>query len=64
MGLFNRNKPEVIATGAEIDEAGKALANGNDGPANRLCGRAGKDSQRVAMAVLAASVDHTPPPGR
>jgi hypothetical protein len=63
MGLFSRSKPEVIATGAEIDAAGKALANGDDGPANQLCDRAGKHSQQVAMAVLAASVDHTPPTG-
>ncbi|MET9150033.1 hypothetical protein ABZX82_01940 [Streptomyces griseoflavus] len=63
MGLFSRSKPEVIATGQEIDEAGRALAHGDDGPANRLCDRADKDSQRVAMAILAASVDHTPPSG-
>ena len=61
MGLFNRTKPAVIATSAEIDNAGKALAQGDTGPADRLCERAGADRQRVAMAVLAASVDHTPP---
>jgi hypothetical protein len=61
MGLFNRNtKPEIIATAAEIDAAGKALANGDDRLANQLCDRAGSRSQDVAMAVLAATVDHTP----
>jgi hypothetical protein len=61
MGLFNRTpKPEVIATGDEIDAARKALAAGDDTLANQLCDRAGADSQRVAMAILAASVDHTP----
>lgn len=53
--------PNIIATGAEIDEAARALARGDDGPANRLCERAGSESQRVAMAILAAVVDHTPP---
>ena len=61
MGLFNRKpEPKVIATGAEIDAAGQALARGDDTLANQLCARAGADSQRVAMAILAASVDHTP----
>lgn len=61
MGLFSRKtEPEVIATGAEIDAAGKALAAGDRSVADDLCTRAGADSQRVAFAVLAASVDHTP----
>lgn len=61
MGLFNRKPaPTVIATGAEIDAAAKALANGDDSLANHLCDRAGDNHQRVAMAILAASVDHTP----
>lgn len=61
MGLFNRSsQPAVIATGAEIDAAGKALANGDTTLADQLTARAGADSQRVALAVLAASVDHTP----
>lgn len=61
MGLFNRApKPAVIATGEEIDAAGKALANGDSSLADQLTDRAGSDSQRVALAVLAASVDHTP----
>lgn len=62
MGLFSRNTPPagVVATGQEIDKAAKALAKGNDRPANRLCKRAGDDSQRVAMAILDATVDHTP----
>ncbi|NED75365.1 hypothetical protein G3I51_24180 [Streptomyces sp. SID9944] len=62
MGLFNRkpaSAPQIIATGAEIDAAGKALARGDDSLANQLCDRAGDDSQRVAMATLAASVDHS-----
>lgn len=61
MGLFNRKAaPTVIATGAEIDAAGRALAQGDDTLASQLCDRAGADSQRVAMAILAATVDHTP----
>ncbi|MFF5473346.1 hypothetical protein [Streptomyces achromogenes] len=63
MGLFNRKPaptPTVIATGAEIDAAAKALAAGNHALANQLCDRAGPDRQRVAMAILAASTDHTP----
>jgi hypothetical protein len=61
MGLFNRaSKANVIATGAEIDAAGKALAEGDSTLADQLAARAGSDSQRVALAVLAASVDHTP----
>jgi hypothetical protein len=62
MALFRRTQPQpgVVATGAEIDAAGKALAKGNDRHANRLCKRAGDDRQRVAMAILAAMVDHTP----
>lgn len=61
MGIFNRKPaPTVIATGAEIDAAGKALANGDSSLADQLCDRAGADHQRVAMAILAASVDHTP----
>lgn len=61
MGLFSRNtQPAVIATGAEIDAAGKALANGDSSLADDLTDRAGSDSQRVAMAILNASVDHTP----
>lgn len=61
MGLFSRKTDtNVIATGAEIDAAGKALANGDSRLANQLCDRAGADSQRLAMAILAASVDHTP----
>ncbi|MEV7975412.1 hypothetical protein [Streptomyces sp. NPDC086519] len=62
MRLFNRNTaPQVIATGEEIDAVGKALAAGDDRLANQLCDRAGSESQRLAMAILAASVDHTPP---
>lgn len=61
MALFSRKtKTEVIATGAEIDAAGKALAKGDSSLANQLCDRAGADHQRVAMAILAATVDHTP----
>ena len=61
MGLFNRKtNTSVIATGAEIDAAGKALAQGDSRLADQLCERAGDDSQRLAMAILAASVDHTP----
>lgn len=61
MGLFNRKPAStVLATGAEIDAAAKALANGDDKLANQLCDRAGADHQRVAMAIMAASVDHTP----
>ncbi|MFJ5973532.1 hypothetical protein [Streptomyces sp. NPDC093060] len=63
MRLFNR-KPTLtattVATAAEIDAAARALARGDDTLANQLCDRAGNDSQAVAMAVLAASVDHTP----
>lgn len=63
MGMFNR-KPTpastVIATGAEIDTAAKALAAGDDTLATQLCDRAGPDRQRVAMAILAASADHAP----
>lgn len=60
MGLFNRTpKPAVIATGAEIDAAGKALANGDSSLADQLTDRAGPDSQRVAMAILSATVDHS-----
>ncbi|NEA52401.1 hypothetical protein [Streptomyces sp. SID10815] len=60
MGLFNRKPaPQIVATGAEIDAAGKALAQGDDSLANQLCDRAGDDSQRVALAILAASVDHS-----
>lgn len=61
MGLFSRPaKQEVIASGAEIDAAGKALAAGDDTLANQLCDRAGDNSQSVAMAIMAATVDHTP----
>ena len=61
MGLFNRKTNQtVIATGAEIDAAARALANGDDTLANQLCARAGADHQRVAMAILAASIDYTP----
>ena len=61
MKLFSRKSaPEVLATGAEIDAAARALANGDDTLANELCARAGADHQRVAMAILAANVDHTP----
>ncbi|MFB7647150.1 hypothetical protein ACFC0S_16860 [Streptomyces sp. NPDC056084] len=60
MGLFSRKQPEIIATGAEIDAAARAIANNDSGPADRLCDRAGADSQRVAMAILARSVDYTP----
>jgi Cdc6-like AAA superfamily ATPase len=60
VGLFNRKQPEVIATGAEIDAAAKALASGDDRLANQLCDRAGEHRQRVAAAILAASIDHTP----
>lgn len=61
MGLLNRTpKPAVIATGEEIDAAGKALANGDSTLADQLAARAGSDGQRVALAVLAATVDHTP----
>ena len=61
MGLFNRKSaPAVIATGAEIDAAAKALANDDSTLANQLCDRAGADSQRVAMAILARSVDYMP----
>ena len=61
MGLFNRKpEPTVIATGSEIDAAGKALARGDSTLADQLCARAGNDSQRVAMAILAATVDHSP----
>lgn len=63
MGLFSRKsqqEPVVIATGEEIDAAGRALAQGDDGPAETLCKRAGADHQRVAMRILGASLDHTP----
>ncbi|WP_318201053.1 hypothetical protein [Streptomyces sp. SCL15-4] len=61
MGLFSRKPaPTVIATGAEIDVAAKALAAGNDTLANQLCDRAGSDRQRVAMAILGRSLDYAP----
>lgn len=61
MGLFNRKPAQtVIATAAEIDAAARALARYDDSLANQLCDRAGDDSQRVAMAILARSVDYTP----
>lgn len=62
MGLFHRAKQDdnVIATSQEIDAAARAIANDDSGPADRLCDRAGADGQRVAMAILAASVDYTP----
>lgn len=63
MGMFNR-KPTpastVIATGAEIDAAAKALAAGDDTLASQLCDRAGPDRQRVAMAILGRSIDYAP----
>lgn len=60
MGLFRRNQPEVIATESEIDQAARAIANNDSGPADQLCDRAGTNSQRVAMAILARSADYTP----
>ena len=50
MSLFHRAKQDdnVIATGQEIDAAARAIANDD------------ADSQRVAMAILARSVDYTP----
>jgi len=61
MGLFNRKTaPTVIATDAEIDAAARGIARDDDTLANQLCDRAGADSQRVAMAILARSVDYTP----
>ncbi len=66
MGLFNRktskvsDKPGRIPSPQEIDRAGRELAAGKDKFANRLCDEAGRDSQQVAMAILAASVDYTP----
>jgi hypothetical protein len=61
MGLFNRKAAQtVIATDAEIDAAARAIARDDDTLANQLCDRAGDDSQRVAMAILARSVDYTP----
>ncbi|MFI2764819.1 hypothetical protein ACH5A3_39320 [Streptomyces echinatus] len=61
MGLSSRKTaPTVMATAAEIDAAAKAIANNDDTLANQLCDRAGADSRRVAMAILAHSVDYTP----
>ena len=66
MGMFSRklrqssDKPGRIPSPQEIDRAGRELAAGKDKLANRLCDEAGRDSQRVAMAILAASVDYTP----
>lgn len=63
MGLFSRKSapaPTVVATAAEIDAAARALANDDGTLANKLCERAGSDSQQVAMAIFARSVDYTP----
>lgn len=63
MGLFSRktasSEPRIPAS-EEVAAAGRALARGNDKPANRLCDEAGQYSQSVAMNILAASVDYTP----
>lgn len=61
MGLFNRKTAQaVIATGAEIDAAARALANDDSSLADKLCDRVGADSRSVAMAILARSVDYMP----
>ena len=61
MGLFTRKKTETLATGAEIDAAGKALARGDSSLADQLCDRVPEHHrQQMAMAILGASADHTP----
>ncbi|WP_406399666.1 hypothetical protein [Streptomyces uncialis] len=66
MGLFSR-KPSTPAPEAarvpaaeEIAAAGRALARGDRAPADRLASEAGEHGRRVAMQILATSVDHTP----
>ncbi|SDN18229.1 hypothetical protein [Streptomyces wuyuanensis] len=62
MGLFSR-KPEPKGyqpTNAEIDEAGKQLANGSHHAAWDLTLHSGDYSQQTAMRILGATVDHTP----
>lgn len=44
----------------EIAAAGRALARGDRAPADRLASEAGEHGRRVAMQILATSVDHTP----
>ncbi|MEV5940318.1 hypothetical protein [Streptomyces sp. NPDC051994] len=60
MGLFSRKTQDYTATAEEIDSAARAIARDDSGPADRLCDRAGANSQGVAMAILARSVDYTP----
>lgn len=60
MGLFSRKAQDYIPTAAEIDHAARAIARDDGGPADKLCDRAGANSQGVAMAILARSVDYTP----
>ncbi|MEU3073909.1 hypothetical protein [Streptomyces laurentii] len=62
MGLFSRKTPSEPRTPAreEIAAAGRALARGNQRPADRLVAEAGADGQHVAMRILADSIDFTP----
>jgi hypothetical protein len=63
MGLFSRktSAPSEPRTPApeEVAAAGRALARGDQRPADRLVAEAGADSQSVAMAILADSIDFT-----
>lgn len=64
MGLFNRKASAPSETriphAEEIAAAGRALARGNQKPADRLVKEAGEYGQSVAMNILADSCDYTP----
>ncbi|MEV3875032.1 hypothetical protein [Streptomyces sp. NPDC049906] len=68
MGLFSRKTPHPppvssvgrVPAAEEIAAAGRALARGDQRPADRLVAEAGTAGQAVALRILADSVDFTP----
>ncbi|MFF7440866.1 hypothetical protein [Streptomyces sp. NPDC008122] len=64
MGLFSRttstpSEPRIAAP-EETAAAGRALARGDQKPADRLVAEAGEHGQAVALQILADSLDFTP----
>lgn len=63
MGLFSRKTASTetrVPAPEEIAAAGRALARGNEKPADRLVKESGEYGQSVAMQIIADSVDYTP----
>ncbi|MEU5214730.1 hypothetical protein AB0G79_00825 [Streptomyces sp. NPDC020807] len=64
MGLFSRKSSAPaesrLPAPEETAAAGRALARGNQKPADRLVTEAGEYGQSVAMQILADSLDYTP----